>query len=248
MEQPAFPTYAHPIEGITNRCYKCPPGYRINSEITEWDKCDISKTYPKTWPECLPCPDGYYSTEWSKDSFCIPQVRCDGKHELTEFAGTTSQRGLCICEPGYARIHDECVAISDTVLSTTIKPSNQYLPTCPPPTVCPPCPSTTISALLNQNTKGRSLDITPEYSQSQCNQDTVYIAIICALCCIIIVLVLYILKVKNKSAFKCGRKGNMEKKNRSIGQCDYAMVRQPTDDTPKKPVQGPAQGMCLPEQ
>uniref|UniRef100_H2YT07 TNFR-Cys domain-containing protein n=1 Tax=Ciona savignyi TaxID=51511 RepID=H2YT07_CIOSA len=132
MQHPNFPTYNYPTDdgpSIPNQCYRCPPGYRIDSQYSDWDKCELSASALNTWPRCVPCPEGYYSTEWSKDSYCVPQKVCDGPNEVTLFAGTTSQQALCGCKDGYMRINNVCRFV-DMAGAATI-----------PPISCLPCKS-----------------------------------------------------------------------------------------------------------
>ena len=49
-----FPTFISPISN--QKCYQCPPGYRLEGQLD----CLVDEDGGITFPNCVPCPDGYY--------------------------------------------------------------------------------------------------------------------------------------------------------------------------------------------
>lgn len=55
-------TYQHPAQQ-NQQCYMCPPGYHLKSIGQSYESCMINRCGITTFPDCVPCPSGYYLDE-----------------------------------------------------------------------------------------------------------------------------------------------------------------------------------------
>ncbi|XP_070561297.1 uncharacterized protein [Ptychodera flava] len=106
-------------------CRMCPSGHKVESHCTSSNSAS----------SCVPCPDGYFQSDWSGDTHCTLIDKCDKRFEhvskLASLDRTTNNE--CACDVGYkyTSTQELCIEAPDeqqTPLPVPKEHSTQELP------------------------------------------------------------------------------------------------------------------------
>ncbi|KAI5095959.1 CD40 molecule, TNF receptor superfamily member 5 precursor [Silurus meridionalis] len=113
-------------------CKMCEPGKMMKETVNCED------------PLCLDCADGEYQENYTKESLCKRQPRCDSNLNLQTPVRSKTQRSLCVCKPNHhcsSQSCDSCVKNRVCKAGERVsKPASENNDV-----ECTPCPNGTFS-------------------------------------------------------------------------------------------------------